>query len=251
MRSSPTPSLSRQQVVSLFQSSCVSPVELTDRRKVGRGWARSPNIRRRQSLALYKLFNGINTLWDLLWMHIAERYTTNIIIQSLYSHERGGLSLVRITRFLYVSFRKQRDVTLCRSYFIFALNITNKMYTCILFSSHINILGIHITFSNSWKKCPVVATTTLCCWRQIVLRSYIFYVVLLLFLLSQPICRCKHKKGKNTITLSCTYVFDLSGLPYNSWTYTVMVTLKVHKIENFFDSDFGICVISLLVMSKY
>ena len=25
--------------------------------------------------------------------------------------------------------------------------------------------------------------------------------------------------------------------------------LKVHKIENFFDSDFGICVISLLVMS--
>ncbi len=29
------------------------------------------------------------------------------------------------------------------------------------------------------------------------------------------------------------------------------VPLKVHKIENFFDSDFGICVISLLVMSKY
>ncbi len=27
--------------------------------------------------------------------------------------------------------------------------------------------------------------------------------------------------------------------------------LKVHKIENIFDSDFGICVISLLVMSKY
>ncbi len=27
--------------------------------------------------------------------------------------------------------------------------------------------------------------------------------------------------------------------------------LKVHKIENFFDYDFGICVISLLVMSKY
>jgi len=25
---------------------------------------------------------------------------------------------------------------------------------------------------------------------------------------------------------------------------------KVHKIENFFDSDFGICVISLLVMHK-
>jgi hypothetical protein len=28
------------------------------------------------------------------------------------------------------------------------------------------------------------------------------------------------------------------------------VFLKVHKIENFFDSDFGICVISLLVMHK-
>ncbi len=28
-------------------------------------------------------------------------------------------------------------------------------------------------------------------------------------------------------------------------------SLKVHKIENFFDSDFGICFISLLVMSKY
>jgi hypothetical protein len=27
--------------------------------------------------------------------------------------------------------------------------------------------------------------------------------------------------------------------------------LKVHKIENFFDSDFGICVISLLIISKY
>jgi hypothetical protein len=31
----------------------------------------------------------------------------------------------------------------------------------------------------------------------------------------------------------------------------VVVVLKVHKNENFFDSDFGICVISLLVMSKY
>ncbi len=28
------------------------------------------------------------------------------------------------------------------------------------------------------------------------------------------------------------------------------IILKVHKIENFFDSDFGICVISLLVMHK-
>jgi hypothetical protein len=27
--------------------------------------------------------------------------------------------------------------------------------------------------------------------------------------------------------------------------------LKVHKIENFFDSDFEICIIFLLVMAKY
>ncbi len=30
----------------------------------------------------------------------------------------------------------------------------------------------------------------------------------------------------------------------------VHTRLKVNKIENFFDSDFGICVISLLVMHK-
>jgi hypothetical protein len=30
-----------------------------------------------------------------------------------------------------------------------------------------------------------------------------------------------------------------------------LMSLKVYKIENFFASDFGICVISLLVMSKY
>ncbi len=34
-------------------------------------------------------------------------------------------------------------------------------------------------------------------------------------------------------------------------THIVILILKVHKIENFFDSDFGIGVISLLVMSKY
>ncbi len=34
-------------------------------------------------------------------------------------------------------------------------------------------------------------------------------------------------------------------------TYDNFLRLKVHKIENFFDSDFGICVISLIDMSKY
>jgi hypothetical protein len=33
--------------------------------------------------------------------------------------------------------------------------------------------------------------------------------------------------------------------------FFLSAVLKVHKIENFFDSDFGICIISLLVMSKY
>jgi hypothetical protein len=33
--------------------------------------------------------------------------------------------------------------------------------------------------------------------------------------------------------------------------FIIILELKVHKIENFFDSDFGICIISLIVMSKY
>ncbi len=32
---------------------------------------------------------------------------------------------------------------------------------------------------------------------------------------------------------------------------TMIVALKVHKIENFFGSDFEFCTISLLVMFKY
>ncbi len=34
-------------------------------------------------------------------------------------------------------------------------------------------------------------------------------------------------------------------------SYVWVGLLKVHKIENFYDSDFGICDISLLIMSKY
>ncbi len=44
----------------------------------------------------------------------------------------------------------------------------------------------------------------------------------------------------------CTSQINFGDLP-PYLTYA----LKVHKIENFFDSDFGICFISLLVMSKY
>ncbi len=57
--SSPHPiPLSRQQVVSLSQSSCVLPVELTD----GRGWegvGEEPNHTRRESLVLYESFNAL------------------------------------------------------------------------------------------------------------------------------------------------------------------------------------------------
>jgi hypothetical protein len=56
---------------------------------------------------------------------------------------------------------------------------------------------------------------------------------------------------------------DYAWKPQRNWTFMNFVPgeemlvlgfdfdLKVHKIENFFDSDFGICVISLIVMSKY
>ncbi len=66
-RTPPSP-FSRQQVVYLSQSSCVSPVELTDERVGGGGggWARRQIIRPRESLALYKSFN---TLWAW-WKHI-------------------------------------------------------------------------------------------------------------------------------------------------------------------------------------
>jgi hypothetical protein len=48
--------------------------------------------------------------------------------------------------------------------------------------------------------------------------------------------------------------FYRSGQPENSSICSDSDSqdwLKVHKIENFFDCDFGICVISLLVMPKY
>jgi hypothetical protein len=44
---------------------------------------------------------------------------------------------------------------------------------------------------------------------------------------------------------------ELEVKGHNSTPMGPFHCLKVHKIENFFDSDFGICIISLLVMSKY
>jgi hypothetical protein len=46
----------------------------------------------------------------------------------------------------------------------------------------------------------------------------------------------------NALVIYCRRVAKTEGMG--------VVNLKVHKIENFFDSDFGICVISLLVMHK-
>jgi hypothetical protein len=58
----PPPQLCRQQIVSLPQSSCVSPVGLIDGRGGGKG-AGGAIIRRRESLVLYKSFN---TPWIVL-----------------------------------------------------------------------------------------------------------------------------------------------------------------------------------------
>jgi hypothetical protein len=55
----PVPTLYRQQVVSLSQSSFVSPVKLTDGRKGGRGRATRQIILRRENMALYESFNTL------------------------------------------------------------------------------------------------------------------------------------------------------------------------------------------------
>jgi hypothetical protein len=46
----------------------------------------------------------------------------------------------------------------------------------------------------------------------------------------------------------CAYRGKLIREKTLSWVY---LPLKVHKIEIFFGFDFEICIISLLVMSKY
>jgi|688.fasta_scaffold2570681_1 hypothetical protein len=59
--------LSRQQAASLFQSYCVSSVELTNVRGEGREEVgMEPNHTTQESVALYKLFN---TFWTILWSY--------------------------------------------------------------------------------------------------------------------------------------------------------------------------------------
>ena len=54
------------------------------------------------------------------------------------------------------------------------------------------------------------------------------------------------------VSCSIPILFNGSYHLYHKYRLSCpMHSLKVHKIENFFDSDFGICVFSLLVMSKY
>jgi hypothetical protein len=72
LHAQPLPHLSRQQAVSLSQSSFVSPVELTD----GRGGGGREIIGQQLSLALFKLFK---TLW--LHMRITDKLLHDIPVQ--------------------------------------------------------------------------------------------------------------------------------------------------------------------------
>jgi hypothetical protein len=64
---------------------------------------------------------------------------------------------------------------------------------------------------------------------------------------SSPHTHPSHNTPQHPAQTHHKYVFILETL----YEKRKSIVLKVHKIENFFDSDFGICVISLLVMSKY
>ncbi len=52
---------------------------------------------------------------------------------------------------------------------------------------------------------------------------------------------------KQTKVKAVIYIDETQG----SKLFCYLVSLKVHKIEIFFGFDFEICIISLLVMSKY
>jgi hypothetical protein len=55
----------------------------------------------------------------------------------------------------------------------------------------------------------------------------------------------------NDFVVQKVYFSWLMGVCVGLIMLAAWVYLKVHKIDNFFKSDFGICIISLLVMSKY
>jgi len=67
-------------------------------------------------------------------------------------------------------------------------------------------------------------------------------------------CINRIKNFVNQNTLKTLYFAMVhSHLTYCLSVYSCanLTSLKVHKIENFFGFDFEICIISLLVMSKY
>jgi len=50
---------------------------------------------------------------------------------------------------------------------------------------------------------------------------------------------------------SCNKTKDLIKMMEVLWSFNMDTVVKAHKIEIFFGFDFEICIISLLVMSKY
>ncbi len=84
----PLSPLSRQQVLSLCQSSCVSPVELTNRRVGGGGVCKI--IRVRESLVLYKSFNTLcfldrkckHSIW---WHNKSPRFAFILFLRTIGS----------------------------------------------------------------------------------------------------------------------------------------------------------------------
>ncbi len=112
----------------------------------------------------------------------------------------------------------------------------------------------------SWPRCVQALLTSDC------LKLTIYWFLTTTFLCL--VVAMAFKKPRSSIGLeirpqsAVTAPFPPSSSYSSGWTGRVWqpsgdcngllaVFLKVHKIENFFDSDFGICVISLLVMSKY
>ncbi len=104
---------SRQQAVSLSQSACVSPDELTDGRGV-RGWGSSQTYDGWKSLALYKL---LNTLWCGLSALLGEMYLNvgfklskvcndNGLLSSIQSHRSYSFSYLNIERWILMVRRK-------------------------------------------------------------------------------------------------------------------------------------------------
>ncbi len=68
---------------------------------------------------------------------------------------------------------------------------------------------------------------------------------------SQNFCEGHERMGSVRVLL-CFYDIQFANrAEFIDPVRELKPALKVHKIENFLDSDFGICVISLLVMSKY